>query len=274
MGNSVVDILLVLTLVTVAGLLIFYRLSFSEKTLFKGRIRLLQFLSGIVLPPIILIPVFELYRLIERNLGSSLLPFSDDTFLFIIFAFIALASVGNGMHVAGVSIDYPAQNLDSLDEEEKAVLRVIEFFHHGFSHLMVQLPMTLMTFVFFLFELNHPSPFPLSSLQFWLILIGGVIYGVASALAAIEGASGQFILPFYLLLAAAVLLVVSKLQLNLFVLPTGLYYLVSYLSGLTFLAFWRAYHGGFPEIMGELRVKQGHPQSPHRLRAKKSPPSS
>lgn len=270
MASSVVNVLLILTVAAVGVALIFYRLAFSERTVFKGRMRLLQFLSGIVLPPIILIPVFQLYRMIERNPFLPVVPLSDDAFLFIIFTLITLASVGNGMHVAGVSIDYPAQNLDSLDEEEKAVLHVIEFFHHGFSHLMVQLPMTMMTFVFFLFELNHQSPSYLTGLQFWLVFGGGLVYGVASALAAIEGASGRLILTLYLFLIVAVLLLITKLQLSFLLLPAGLYYLVSYLAGLAFLALWRAYHGGFPEIMGELKVKEGHPQSPRRLGPKKS----
>lgn len=262
MNNSVVSVLVFLSLGVILVVFLYYRLSFSERTLFKGRLRLLQFLLGIVLPPIMILPVFQLYRMIERNTFVAFLPLGDDGFLFLLFSLIALASVGNGMHVAGVSIDYSAQNLDGLDEEDRAVLRVVEFFHHGFSHLLVQLPIALIVFTLFLFELNHPSNYFLNEPQLMVVIAGGAVFGLVSALSVIDGSVWKVLLPVMLSLVIFMPLVVDSGDVSVFRLPVGLYFWSSHLTATIFLVLWGFYHRGFPEIIGELKVKDGHPVSP------------
>lgn len=262
MNNSIISSLLIITF---AGLLIsilFYRLSFSNRTLFKGRMRLLQFLLGLVMPPLILLPIFQIYRVLESNPLLPLLPLSDDGFLFLIFLLIVWASVGNGMHVAGVSIDYKAQNLDELDEDERALIMAIDFFHHSFSHFLVNLPILIMTFIFFLFEINHHGGVFLDSGQTLLLIISGCLFGLLYGLSVVEGGGWYTVMPLQIFFVVAIPVLLGFFNLPIFLTPVGFFFWVSYISGFSFLFFWGVYHKGFPEIMGELKVKDGHPRNP------------
>ncbi|MCL5004017.1 MAG: hypothetical protein M1352_01970 [Patescibacteria group bacterium] len=262
MDNPVISVLIFFTLGALLLSVLFYRLSFSERMLFKGRLPILQFLLGVVAPPIMLLPVFQLYRLIERNPLVSSLPISDEAYLFFIFCLVALGSVGNGMHVAGLSIDYKAQNLDGLEEDEKALIRVVDFFHHGFSHLMVYLPLELATFVFLMFELNHPGVVFMNIFQVISIGLAGTVFGLACGLSVIEGSGYRVIIPLNVVLVLAAASLVIRTNVSIFLLPTAFYMSTSYITGFLVLVSWGLYHRGFPEIMGELKIKEGHPKSP------------
>ncbi len=262
MSNSVVQVLFFLTFVAVVSVLLYFRLSFSERTVLKGRVRLLQFLLGVVLPPIVLIPIFQLYRMLERQPFYPAVPLGDETILFIIFSLMALMSVGNGMHVAGVSIDYKAQNLDKLDEEERSLLRVIEFFHFGFSHLLVYTPLLIMVFVFFLMELNHPSPVFIDLSGLWALLLSGLIFGIGSGIGVLDGGGAKVYLAVGASFSILMVFLLSLFQISIFLMPASIFFLTSFVSGIGFLTIWRLCNHGFPEIVGELRVKDGHPQSP------------
>lgn len=262
MNNSIIHSLLVITFFGLLVVGLFYRLSFSSRTLFKGRMRLLQFLLGLVMPPLILLPIFQIYRVLERAPFFPLIPMSDDGFLFIIFLLIVWASVGNGMHVAGVSIDYKAQNLDELDEDERALILAIDFFHHSFSHFLVNLPILIMTFVFFLFEINHHGSVFLDSGQTLLLIAAGCFFGLLYGLSVVEGGGWYTVMPLQVLFMIIIPLVFGFFNLPLFLAPVGFFFWVSYIFGFAFLFFWGIYHRGFPEIMGELKVKDGHPRNP------------
>lgn len=214
------------------------------------------------MPPIILLPIFQIYRILERGPFSPLIPISDDAFLFIIFLLIVWASVGNGMHVAGVSIDYKAQNLDELDEEERALIKAIDFFHHSFSHFLLNLPILIVTFVFVIFEVNHHSPFFMNLKQITLLVLSGGLLGLLYGLNVVEGGGWYVALPLQGFFALLIPFFYRYINLTLFLTPVSLFFWVSYISGFIFLLFWGIYHRGFPEIMGELRVKDGHPSHP------------
>lgn len=264
MNDAIISTLVVITLCGFVASFLFYRLSFSNRTMFKGRMRLLQFLLGIVLPPLVLLPVFQLYRLMERGSYYPLIPLSDDSFLFILFLSIVWASVGNGMHVAGVSIDYKVQNLDldGYDEEEKALIYVIDFFHHSFSHLLVHVPVLASTFILLLFELNHRDPVFMDLAQVTVVMILGIILGTIYGLSVIEGGNWKSVMPIQAIFIVLGLYLIAVLKVSIFTLPVFLCFLPAYISGFVLLALWGVYHRGFPEIMGELVVREGHPRSP------------
>lgn len=276
MSNPIISTLVIITLCGFVASFLFYRLSFSNRTMFKGRMRLLQFLLGIVLPPLVLLPVFQLYRLMEREVYFPIIPLSDDSFLFVLFLSIVWASVGNGMHVAGVSIDYKVQNLDldGYDEEEKALIYVIDFFHHSFSHLLVHVPVLASTFILLLFELNHHDQIFMDLAQVTIIIILGVVLGTLYGLSVIEGSNWKSVMPIQSIFIVLGLYLIAVLKVPIFILPVSLCFLLAYISGFVLLALWGIYHHGFPEIMGELVVKDGHPRSPRAKEAAKKEPES
>lgn len=262
MNNSIISSLLIITFAGLLVSVLFYRLSFSNRTLFKGRMRLLQFLLGLVMPPLILLPIFQIYRVLEGAPFFPLIPLSDDGFLFVIFLLIVWSSVGNGMHVAGVSIDYKAQNLDELDEDERALILAIDFFHHSFSHFLVNLPILIMTFIFSLFEINHHGSVFMNSGQIFLLIVTGCLFGLIYGLSVVEGGGWYTVMPLQVLFILVIPAIFGYFNLPIFLAPVSFFFWVSYIFGFTFLLFWGTYHRGFPEIMGELKLKDGHPRHP------------
>lgn len=258
MFSSIFNLLVFIALAAVGLAFIFYRLAFSPRTVLRGRLPLLQFLFGIVFPPLALLPFFQLYRLMERKPELNLIPLGGDGFIFVFFFLVVTAALGNGMHMAAVSIDHKAKNLTS---EERDLLHIIDFFHHAFSHTFIYLPVLLACFSFFLFEINHPEAAALTPLQVRILVFFGFLFGASFGLSVIEGSSYLLVTPLLAVLLTLTAVLRQKLHLDFRFLPVGVFFNSSFLSHLVFLLGWGFYHRSFPEIIGELVVREGFPEN-------------
>ena len=217
---------------------------------------LTDFLLGIVIPPLALLPMFQLYRVIDRKPDIVLLPLESDVLLFLLFFIATIISLGNGMHLAAVSID--RKTID-LTEEEKDLLHVIDFFHHSFSHAFIFIPILIGTFLYLLFEINHPELNALPNWQIYALAFFGLVVGLVFGMAVIEGSGAVLFIPILAIILLVTVILDKYLHLDLRRLPLMIFLGTSYMTHLLLLLVWGFHYRGWPEVIGELVKIPGIP---------------
>jgi len=242
--NNVVLLGFTATLSAISFAAIYFIPYFSKKPLRKGKFDGWQFVK-IFFSPILVIPIFYfLYRMITSNPENPVIYIpkymSDLSFLFF-FYFLVL---GNGIHAVSVVLSKHMKNL-----QKHTVWEVNEFFHHAFSHFLIEFSAIMLVFTYVILEINHPSILMLTNLEILLILVSGIIIGIILGLASIEGSIANSMFLIFYILSLAIPFIFIKFNLDFRFFPFASIVETMLITSVVCILFYRHYKKGFPEIV-------------------------
>jgi hypothetical protein len=134
-----------------------------------------------------------------------------------------------------------------------AVYRWSEFLDETLAHILMFLPLILLSFVASFLEIERPSPQALTKKELVLMVLLSFIFGIAWGLNLTEGHLSLFTsFPAMLLYLAITLVTVFRYRLSLRPRPWLLFFLISYSAGSLSFIIWGICFRSFPEVFAIL----------------------
>lgn len=217
-----------------------------ERKIFKGNFPFWQFLLiSLIFPTAVLLYLSIWWVIRERELVNHIW-LSEKYLLVISWICFMLIAYGGGTHGASVSISHYMEKL-----RYTKAFRVVEFYHQLISHFLVIVPVIVATSAVAFFEINHPLPSPMWYGEALVAVISGTFLGVVFAFLIIEGRGKYYGIPGLIIATAVLVITVTDAGLTLWKLPLVLTFIVTYITSLGTMLFWRIKNGSMRETMGD-----------------------
>jgi hypothetical protein len=185
-----------------------------------------------LLTPVVLIPLYWLLY----QVGQEKRPSLRQAVAFMILA--ALWVQGQGMHLAANSIGHLLQDMTGSD-----AYILTDFYDETLGHILWHAGVMGLSALLLVRQWQNPFSGQRASLR--LLLPAGIIHGLTFFAIVIEGGTALLGIPFALIVILAGLVWGrGKLREQ----PLLLFFLVSYVVAMLFMAGWGVYWGGLPEF--------------------------
>jgi len=133
-----------------------------------------DWLTVLILPIMFYLGWFFIVKNILERSYIPRLPFEDFDILAITTLFMVYGFVGNSIHFTGKILwKYLKESKHSM------AYKVNEMFHGKLSHYLVYLNMVFIMFLLAILELNHPLPLNISRINFIVIILAGIVFGLS-----------------------------------------------------------------------------------------------
>lgn len=197
----------------------------------------LDFFTSLAFIPVVYLLYHRLKNLApEKEEPGKFIKNGARTLLFIA---IILFIDGHGIHLAANSIAIFVQDIPGSE-----IYRAVYLFDEVISHFLWDGGVFLISLALMVLAVKTKQS-PLNRPQFFLLLLGAVLYGFTFTVNGIEGQTIVFTFP------AAVLGCMLSLVLNLREKGKNqvlLFFLLGYFLSLILFSYWGIMHGGFPEF--------------------------
>jgi hypothetical protein len=192
-----------------------------------------------LLTPLILIPI---YWLLFKHTTKDASKTGEE------LAFMVLASLwvlGHGIHLAANSINNLVDGLAKtqvLDIKDTDIYALTYFLDEHLSHYLWHIGIVGLAFLLIYREWHHPAG---EATNWWMIVLGGIIYGFTWFCIFLEGQTVPLGLPFVIIV---VLLTWVGKRKQLSGQPVAAFFFVSCLVAFLLFAGWGLYWGDFRQI--------------------------